>query len=363
MVRPGLAFRPPVNRDLQEHNEGRDVVGGLNLERNGSLRCQPVEHYPALFRMPKPKPQIEAARVRFIKLGRKGQFEKECIEGPTPCIRLGFRSKQHRESLAGNWDEVFRYWSTTGGKTKGKATEFTNQVRTFYTADEKTLWITFYQRKLYWCFASSKVEELTDGSRIRGVIGKWSCEDVRGQTLHVENLSGSLTKVQGFRGTICAVEQEAYLLQRLNCNLPPAVDKAMRSLSELQTSIQALIPKLGWKDFELLCDLIFTRAGWQRVSSLGKTQKSIDLELLSPVTGKRAFVQVKSQASLSTFLQYKAQFEGMPQFDEMYFVVHSPSADLEDYPPEPRVTVLTTTRLAGLVVSAGLVDWLIRKVS
>lgn len=47
---------------------------------------------------------------------------------------------------------------------------------------------------------------------------------------------------------------------------------------------------------------IFTRARWQRVRSLGKTRKTIDLELLSPLNGNRDFVQVKSQSDLETFL-------------------------------------------------------------
>src|ERR1035437_887225 len=231
-----------------------------------------------------PSSQIEASQVRFIKLGEKGKWEKDCIEGPAPCIRLGFRSKQHEVSLAGDWDAVFRYWSTTGGKTKGKATEFTNQVKAFYTADERTLWITFYKRKLHWCFVSRVVEELADGTRIRHTLAPWSSQDLKGRELYVDDLSGALTKVQGFRGTICAVDQATYLLKRLNGQLLEEVGHAVDCLDQLERSLPPLIQKLGWKDFELLCDLIFTQAGWQRVSSAGKVQKTIDLELVSPVS-------------------------------------------------------------------------------
>lgn len=141
--------------------------------------------------------KITAAVVKFIKLGRKGGWEEDCIKGKPQCIRIGFGSDQHAESLQGDWEAVRKYWRTTGDKTKGKATEFTNQVRTFYTADEKTLWITFWNRKLFWCFASKKVEELADGTRIRRVIGNWSSADCLGNELLVDNLSGALTKVQG----------------------------------------------------------------------------------------------------------------------------------------------------------------------
>jgi len=236
-------------------------------------------------------------------------------------------------------------------------------VRAFYTLDESTLWITFYQGKLFWCFASSQVDEIADGSRTRRTLGPWSCCDIEGHELHYDNLSGALTKVQGFRGTICTVNQADYLIKRINCELMPDVSEAISSLEQLERSLAILITKLGWKDFELLCDLIFTRAGWQRVSAAGKTQKTIDLELISPVSGKRAAVQVKSQSDLDTFLRYKSTFEGMSTYDEVYFAVHTPSAELAEYHSESRIVLLTGNSLAKLVVSAGLANWLIRKVS
>lgn len=301
--------------------------------------------------------------VRFIKLGAGGRWEEECIEGPEPCIRLGFATGHHAESLAGRWQVLRRHWRKVEGKTPGKATEFLNQVKAFYTLPESALWITFYKRKLHWCRAHATVTELEDGSRIRSVVGAWSSTDLRGRELHVDNLSGALTKVQGFRGTICKVEAADYLIRKLNGEIQPEVARAEVALSELETSLVPLIRRLGWKDFELLTDLIFTQAGWQRIGALGKTEKSIDLDLMSPVTGKRAFVQVKSQANLKTFREYKASFEGMNQYDEMYFVVHSPSPDLAKHTEDSEIKLLTVERVSSLVVSAGLTRWVLRKLS
>jgi len=306
---------------------------------------------------------ITTKDVRFIKLGEKGRWEKECIEGPKPCIRLGFDTGHHAQSLAGNWQVLADHWRNVEGKTPGKTTEFLNQVKSFYTLDESTLWITFYKRKLYWCRARSTVTGLKDGSRIRRVIGAWSASDLKGRELHVDNLSGALTKVQGFRGTICKVEAADYLIRKVNGEIQPEVARAEIALNELEGTLVPLIRRLGWKDFELLTDLVFTQAGWQRMGSLGKTEKSIDLDLMSPVTGKRAFVQVKSQANLKTFLQYKETFKGMGQYDEMYFVVHSPAADLAEHVEKSSIALLTVERLAKLVVSAGLTRWLVRKLS
>ncbi len=306
---------------------------------------------------------ITANDVRFIKLGAKGHWEKECIEGPAPCIRLGFDTGHHAQSLAGEWQALVNHWRNVEKKTPGKTTEFLSQVKAFYTLGESTLWITFYKRKLYWCRARSTVTELKDGSRIRRVIGTWSSADLKGRELQVDNLSGALTKVQGFRGTICKVKAADYLIRKLNGEIQPEVVVAEQALNALECALAPLIRKLGWKDFELLTDLVFTQAGWQRIGALGKTEKSIDLALLSPVTGKRAFVQVKSQANLATFLQYKESFEGMNQYDEMYFVVHSPTPDLAAHREDSYVVLLTGERLAKLVVSAGLTSWVLRKLS
>ena len=306
---------------------------------------------------------ITSKDIRFIKLGEKGRWEKECIEGTKPCIRLGFNTGHHAQSLAGNWQILTDYWRNVERKTPGKTTEFLNQVKAFYTLGESTLWITFYQRKLYWCRAHRTVTELKDGSRIRRALDAWSSSDLKGRELHVDNLSGALTKVQGFRGTICRVKTADYLIRKLNGEIQPEVAKAETALSELEYTLVPLIRKLGWKDFELLTDLVFTQAGWQRIGSLGKTEKSIDLDLMSRVTGKRAFVQVKSQANLSTFLKYKETFEEMNQYDEMYFVVHSPSTDLAKYVEKSAIVLLTVERLAKLVVSAGLTGWMIRRLS
>ncbi len=248
-------------------------------------------------------------------------------------------------------------------KTPGIVTANVNQVKAFYTLPATTLWITFFKRKLYWCFADADVRELPDGSRIRSVIGKWSSTDALGRELLVENLSGALAKVQGFRGTICTVKQASYLLRRLNGEVHPELAAAAKTLEQLEQAMVPLIRSLGWKDFELLADLVFTRAGWQRLGALGKTEKSIDLDLLSPVNGRRAFVQVKSEADLKTFLKHKRIYERMSQFDEMYFVVHSPTPDLAAHPATPRVTLLLDDRLAKLVVAAGLTRWVLQKLS
>jgi hypothetical protein len=108
---------------------------------------------------------------------------------------------------------------------------------------------------------------------------------------------------------------------------------------------------------------VFSNAGWQRVATLGKVEKSIDLDVISPVTGRRAFIQVKSLSSKDEFKDYIEQFEGMPQYDEMYYICHTGTSALEEIQSPNNVQLIGLNHMAHLTVNAGLVKWLITKAS
>ncbi len=300
------------------------------------------------------------SKVRFIKLGKKGMWEKSCIE-QDHTIRLGFISKQHKESLEGKWTIVEEFWQAKRD-SKAEGTKDRNEIEAFYTMPPTTLWITFYKRQMYWCFADSKVEELPDGSRVRRVIGKWSCKTLADVDLHVSSIDGRVTKVQGFRRTICKVERDDYLIRKICGDVQPEVKAARTALDNLEQYATQLICGLWWNDFELLADLIFSRAGWQRMSVLGKTEKSIDIDMLAPVTNRRAFIQVKSTANHEEFQESLEAFrESRAIYDEMYFVVHTTNDDELLSRREQNVTILGSSQLAKLTINSGYMDWLIKK--
>ena len=319
------------------------------------------EETAAATRAPAMRRHIDASEVRFIKLGKGGTWEKDCIEGRDPSIRFGFDNPHHSDCLRGDWSTLERYWRQH--KSPAEATKIVSQTRDFYTLGSDALWITFYKRKLYWCFADTTVIELEpNGSRVRKVIDGWRCTNTAGDTtLFTDSLSGRLTKVQGFRGTICKVHEQEYLLDRLNGLTPKDVQSAASKLEALRTSAEPLIQRLHWKDFELLVDLILSRAGWQRLSKLGETEKSIDLELLLPVTGDRAFVQVKSSASLEDLKDYIRQYREMEQYQKMLFVVHTAHPALRECAKAEEITFCGLEEVASLVVDSGLTKWLIQK--
>ena len=304
---------------------------------------------------------ITAESAYFIKLGHKGEWEEQCILHEN-TIKLGFNNPLHSECLAGRWDEIYEYWINQG-KTKGKATEITNQIRAFYESDEATLWITFFRRSMYWCFAEKEVTQLADGRRIRRVNGRWKNHDIEGFALTIENLSSKLTKVQGFQGTICSIGAFDYLVRRINHQKLPEVVRAEETLVNLLKHIEPLIQNLSWKDFELLVDLIFTHAGWQRIGTVGKEEKSIDLDLMSPVIGSRAFVQIKSESNMTVFEDYIKQYKNMEQFNQMYFVVHTIDNSFSRWQDTPDIKLWDVVKLSKLVVDSGLTNWLIKKSS
>lgn len=310
--------------------------------------------------------KIKATKVLFIKLGQGGQFERECIE-QNQTLRLGYKEVDHKLCKAGQWDKVHSYFTTEENSKNYVATSHSNQIKQFYEEDESTLWITFYANKLWWCFSSPEITLLSDKSKTRPVIGKWSDQDINTNVLLAGNISGKLLKTQGFRGTICSVPEKKYALAKINNEQTREVVEVEQAMFQLKSKLILLIQNLQWKDFETLVDLIFRQAGWQRVSDLGKTQKTLDLELLSPVTGERAIVQIKAQSNLKEFLDYEERFVPMNNdYDKFFFVLHTDKNDSIRTFHENEVSevkIYLVDKVADLTISAGLVEWVIKKVS
>lgn len=297
--------------------------------------------------------------IRFIKLGTKGCWEDDCIN-KFNTIRLGFQSPYHNDCLKGNWAAVEQHWLKARNGNKSTATTTVNQIKAFYELTENDIWITFYKRKMYWCHANKTITELPhDQSRIRKVIDSWKSTDKNGKQLLIENIDGRITKVQGFRGTICKVTLPAYLLNKINGTPLKEALATETTLNTLKGNIETLIKGLWWKDFELLVDLIFSKSGWQRISVLGATEKEIDLDVFSPVTQKRAFIQVKSSTTAKQIQEYYDSFLQYSQYDEMYFIFHSFQGSLTS--PASSLHLINISKLADLVIQTGLIDWLIKK--
>lgn len=305
--------------------------------------------------------QISATHVRYIKLGEAGAWEKECLQ--KGIIRIGFYSAQpDRFALCqrGLWPELAKSF-VREGKGKGTATRFTRELRLFFEDDGSILWITFIGERLCWGFVDDTPVTLHgDAAGVwRPIRGGWSWTDRDGEELTKDRLSGALTKVAAYRGTSCNVDVADYVIRRINGLKTPEVEQALAAAKEMEASILALMRLLTFRDFETLVDLVFSTSGWRRIGPVGGPQKTLDLDLTLPSTGERAFVQVKARTTSAELAAYLERLEDLGVYDRMFYAFHSGEAATED----DRVTVIGPSELAGLVMDAGLVSWLIRKVS
>jgi hypothetical protein len=306
--------------------------------------------------------KIRPTKILFIKLGEGGKYEKDCIENDQN-LRLGYRAVDHQLCINQNWASVHKYFTTEENSKTFVATSHSNQIKQFYEEGEDTLWITFYANKLWWCFSKPEIKLLADKTKTRPVVGKWSDKDINGNVLLASSISGKLLKTQGFRGTICRVPEEKYALAKINGEQLKEVLEVESAMGNLKTKLTALIQHLQWKDFETLVDLIFRQAGWQRVGDKGKTQKTLDLELYAPVTGERVIVQIKSESDLKEFEKYQEDFAIMNDYHKFFYVVHSAEKTLTNYINETDTNLYLVDKIADLTISAGLVDWVIKKTS
>ncbi len=306
--------------------------------------------------------KVQADHIYFIKLGHGGTWEKDCLE-KDQTLRLGYNETDHDLCLSGDWDHIRKFYNS-GKNKKSAATHHMNQVQKFYEVDARCLWITFHAGKLYWCFSKPVIKKLKDGSKIRPVIGSWSSTSVGGSDLKFENLSGHLLKTQAYRGTICEIggKTKEYLLRKINDEVDPDVKLATQSMAALETSIKSVIQNLTPNDFEILVDLIFRNAGWQRVSVLGKTQKDLDIELASPVTNESAIVQIKSQSTPNMLSEYVNKFESWTHINRFFYVTHTETGK-HLVPPklQNKLIYWGVEEVAKLTVNSGLINWVLKK--
>jgi len=304
---------------------------------------------------------ISPRQAYYIKLGAGGDRETESIETEHPTIWVGYRDIPHELYVAGRWERIRELLAQIHGWPANMITIKVNQLQAFYEAGEDVLWITFYKEHLWWCFAGREVTILSDGSRTRPALDGWKSTDIHGHPLEASRLSGSLLSLQAYRGTLCRVRELDYLVRKINDEEAPEMAAAQKFRDELQRALEAIISQLHWNDFELLVDLIFRQAGWQRVSQLGKTQKTFDLDLYSPITNERFLVQVKSQANETDFNEFIVHTAGMEEYTRFYLIVHTPANNLIQGLESDTHRLWLPGDIARLVFQYGLVDWVMGK--
>ena len=298
--------------------------------------------------------------VRYIKLGSGGRWAATALSEGT--LEWGSEIDPGELASTHDWNGARQHYLEQG-TPPSTTTAYTRELRDFFTLGAETLWITFARDQLWWAFAEPEVEHrgaatADHASFFRRTIGPWRSTNILGEPLIQHRLSSALTKVAGYRQTMCKVEAEDYLFRLLNAELDGAISLAQSALDGLHSRLEPVIRQLHWQDFELLIDLIFSRSGWRRISRLGGTLKDHDLLLEQPITAERISVQVKSTASQKVLDRYAKSFNDNEVADRLFFISHDEQALAS---PDPRIITWSVRDVSRQTVAAGLTDWLIER--
>lgn len=304
---------------------------------------------------------IEFRNAYYIKLGKGGCWETDSLKHGR--LRLGWRRQSIDDINAGRWELIEQQLRAESSSKLQVATNDLNRLRDIALSTPEDIWVTFHGAKLWWTRLAPPTMEEDDISKFRRTQGAWSDRSLLGQQLFLNEIPGKLSQLQGFRGTACRV-RETGILKRILEGKPSRLTKQISERRrDLCESLQCAIQELHWKDYETLVDLVFRHAGWVRVSVLGQQAKGYDLELREPVTNDRYVVQVKSQAGRRDLEETILNFSPN-DYRRVFFVVHSPSADLSsDTNIAAHVELIPPQRLAELALQAGLSRWLEMKVA
>ncbi|KRD32082.1 hypothetical protein ASE35_14110 [Lysobacter sp. Root916] len=308
------------------------------------------------------KKHIAAEKIRYVKLGKGGEWESDCAA--RGILRMGFETADPYSmelALAGRWEEFSAAWAKD--RKSGVATRYAGEVREYFEDDGTTLWVTFIDDRLHWGFLAPGNPQVNDpdnpedSSTFRKVRGGWRDADINGRVLAKSSLPGTISSLSSYRGTSCWVHDERRLLARINAVQTPEVTRAEAAHRELIAAAVPLIQKLQPAEFETLIDMLFNAGGWRRIGAIGGQIKTKDLDLEHPIHKERAFVQVKSEAKQKVFDEYMAKLKSMTHYDRMYFVYHTSGKPL--ICDDPKVTLLGAGDVAQFTIDQGFMGWLI----
>ncbi len=304
-------------------------------------------------------------QVHYVKLGEGGAWERQSLEEGT--MRVGYYEVPPSLPLHGDYEAIRKTYLNSGSDA-GTATRYANELLKFYQAGNEALWITFSGGLMHWAVADGPVTYLGAdkelypiGSSYRQTISGWSHASFSGKILRMSELSGRVTKTAGYRGTICDFDkwERNYILRKIQDQEIDEVIEAKAAKARMLNSCETLIKLLPWVDFEQLVDLVFSKSGWQRVGTIGGDQKTSDLELVQPMTGERAIVQIKSSTSQNELNAYEQEFSKM-KADRYFYVWHTCKANL--HTDINNLNLIDPAALAQHVINSGLYDWLLTKI-
>ncbi|MFY9725214.1 MAG: restriction endonuclease [Bryobacteraceae bacterium] len=301
--------------------------------------------------------------MRYVKAGRGGRWWRASKDNGQ--VHLGWNTVPADLLLKPNFPKIKRLLMAQGG-----AAQDINALRALLDSPSKHVWVTFEDGCMWWC-------TVRDGATVNpkgesDELGHfwllcdrpWSNKSLNGTLLAVADLPGTVTRVAGFRATVCEPKDWPTILRIIQDQKDPDATKAAEARRRYMEAVLKTVKRLSPKDFELLIDLILGRTGWARISTLGQTREGIDIEAENLTADEIAFVQVKGSATQGVLDDYVERFKERSDFyTRMIFAVHSPNGELTPPADLPAVQLWTGDRVAELVVRLGLGEWVERRIA
>lgn len=319
-------------------------------------RASPPRWYVNIPRVPDRLP----VTLRYVKNGGRGKWWQAAKTNQQ--IHLGWKGIPRDLLMEPDFAEIRRTMNAHYGSKPGATQDF-NQLHDLLDSPSQHIWITFEDRYMWWCTVLDGATVDPDGESTNkgnfwlGCDRPWANRSLNGKLLAMTDLPGTVTTVAGFKGTVCTPRAWREILRIIQDEKDPDAAQATVARGKYKQAVEKVVKRLSPQDFEQLIDLILTRTGWARISTLGKALKGIDLEVENRTTDEIAFVQVKSAATQKVLNGYVEQFNSQrDRYARMIFAVHSPSGELKA-PADLPVQLWTCDRVAELVVYAGLGEW------
>ena len=197
----------------------------------------------------------------------------------------------------------------------------------------------------------------------------WTNLDLNKETLKLLHLNGGIKKTVSYQGTICnfqnheTADKRNYaelLVKRILNAKKIKKDNATEALAAMQIALKSLIVDYEEKDFELLIELIISRAGLKRVGVAGKQEEFTDLEFEHPISRDMYVVQVKSKTNN---VEYKScidkhqSYRTTDQPCKMIFAYHTGKLDKSiQLHSGQKVILWDLSKIAELALNGAVVD-------
>jgi len=313
---------------------------------------------------------LDGLSVRYMKNGAGGCWWQAAKANGQ--AHFGWSNIGHHLLLEPDWVEIESIIRHPPGRppaNRGSASTDLSRLRETLVEPERHVWVTFEDNCMWWCTLRSGAvpnpsgEDSSTGHFWLNCDRPWSNESLQGRRLSIGDLPGPVTRTSGYRATLCTPRASAQILRIIGGQQDPDAIAASAARAAYVNACAATVRRLGPQDFELLVELVLSRSGWARTSTVGKTREGVDIEAENPAIDETAFVQVKSSGSQAVLDQYVAVFEGRrADYSRMIFAVHTPDGAIEA-PPGLPVQIWTCERLAALVVRLGLGEWVESRIS